>query len=415
MRSKSAQAKSQVRRGLQPARRLAARFTATDAVGLPAPGTVRPGSRPRRVKTVQRMVNGADVATLSVDGVYGPATHEAVRALQRKLRLPVTGLADPMTVSAGLVHAEGRRRDAADQQRRKQDETRRTAAARPRRLLLKLPVPPPSEDAAARRVPLRHLILEAPQHQYLPRKLEQSGLCRFESETTACFLALLEHLGPVGQMFDVGANIGPFSHLAQAVMGWDVVAFEPTPDLAATVRRAAEANSLTTHVEERAIGRTAGAATFYLSDKSDLSSSLNPDFRESTYQLTVPVETLDDYVARSGLVPSVLKVDAESTDADVLGGAQRLIEEHRPWIIVEVLDEATGVPIHAEIERFGYSLYPLHESRLPMKPEPQFTGNEDGRPWNWLLAPEPLPDSFNDRVLLWRESVAECGPVTPAG
>lgn len=360
------------------------------------------------------MVTRAGVAQLVVDGTYGPETQAAVRALQRKLRLPLTGLADPLTVSSGLVVAERVRLAAADGQRRRQEDKRRLEESRPRRLVLKLPVPPPSEHAAARRVPLSHLILEAPRHQYLPRKLEQSGLCRFEAETTACFLALLDHLAPVGQVFDVGANVGPFSHLAQAVMGWDVVAFEPTPDLAATVRRTTEANSLTTHVEERAIGRAPGAATFYLSDKSDLSSSLNPDFRDSTYQLTVPVETLDDYVARTGLVPLVVKVDAESTDADVLGGAQRLIEEHRPWIIVEVLDEEVGRPIHAEIEAFGYHFYPLHADRLPMTTESTFTSSEDGSPWNWLLAPEVLPASFDDRVQEWRAAVAACGPVTPA-
>jgi Methyltransferase FkbM domain len=174
-----------------------------------------------------------------------------------------------------------------------------------------------------------------------------------------------------------------------------------------------EANALGTLVEERAIGRVQGAATFYLSDRSDLSSSLNPDFRESTYQLTVPVDTLDDYVARNGRVPRVVKIDTESTDADVLGGAQRLIEEHRPWFIVEVLDEERGGPIQAEVDRFGYHLYPLRESRLPMKPDPKLTGTDEGHQWNWLLAPELLPDSFNDLVLRWREAVAACGPVDP--
>jgi FkbM family methyltransferase len=406
------QAKNRIRQGLRPARRLAARFTATDAVGLPASGTIRPGSRPRRVRVVQRMVNGLGVGSLETDGEYGPETYDAVVAAQHKLGLPVTGLADPLTLSAGLVRAERLRRDASDQKRRQQDEQRRVAAARPRRMVLRLPEPPPSEHADSRRVPLPLLILEAPQHQYLPRKLAGSGLSKFEAETQACFLALLDHLGPTGLVYDVGANIGPFSHLAQAVMGWDVIAFEPTPDLAATVRRVAQANSLTTHVEERAIGRTAGAATFYLSDTSDLSSSLNPDFRASTYQLTVPVETLDEYVARSGRVPHVVKIDTESTDADVLGGAQRLIEEHRPWFIVEVLDEERGIPIQAEIDHFGYHLYPLRESRLPMKPDPKLTDTDEGHQWNWLLAPELLPDSFNERVVQWRSAVAECGPLT---
>ena len=50
-------------------------------------------------------------------------------------------------------------------------------------------------------------------------------------------------------------------------------------------------------------------------------------------------------------------------------------------------------------------------SRLPMKPDPRLGATDEGHQWNWLLAPEPLPDSFNERVVQWRAAVAECGPV----
>ena len=46
-------------------------------------------------------------------------------------------------------------------------------------------------------------------------------------------------------------------------------------------------------VEELALGREAGTATFFLSDRSDSSNSLAEGYRESSRQLDVTVETLE--------------------------------------------------------------------------------------------------------------------------
>ena len=387
-------------RAVRPTRRLAARFAAADVVGLQPPGTVRPGSRPRRVKLVQRVVNQVGPATVDVDGVYGESTHQAVCELQRRLRLPVTGLADPLTLSAGLARAESRQRGPAGP----------SAPVEPRRVVLALPTASPDD---AGRPTLPHMLLEAAPHQYLPRKLVDSGIRAFEAESTSCFIALLEALGGPGPVFDVGANVGLFSYLAQAVCSWDVVAFEPTPDLAHTVRRSAEASGLQVRVEERAMGRVPGVATFFLSDGSDLSSSLNPGFRPSSRQLVVPVDTLDAYVERTGTVPRVVKIDTESTDTDVLGGGKAVIAQHRPWVFVEVLDDHGGALVQAELEGQGYTYYPLHPG-LGVEPRDTIVGRNDGRPWNWLLAPEPLPADFEASVTRWRAALKECGPVQPS-
>lgn len=404
MSSGSARTKDQLRRRLRPVRRAAARLLATDAVGLPPAGTVRPGSRPRRVKVVQRLAGAAkaaDAPTVAVDGEYGDRTTAAVRALQRRLRLPPTGLADPLTVSVGLARVERLRSHAALGR----------ANPVPRRTVLQLPVRP--EEPGVTTTQLRHLVVEAPADQIIPRIVAESGFQRFEAVSTACYLAVLDHLGGSPRVFDVGANVGAYSHLAAGVLGCEVVAFEPTPALAATARRTVEVNGLGCRVEERALGRTSGVATFYLSDRSDLSSGLNPDFRPSTKQLTVPVETIDDYIERRGEIPQFVKIDAETTDADVLGGAQRLLEEHRPWVLVEVLDSELGARIQAEVDHLGYTFYPLHADLLPMHAEPTVRGQDDGRSWNWLLAPEPLPAGFDERVARWREAVAACVPVEP--
>jgi FkbM family methyltransferase len=239
---------------------------------------------------------------------------------------------------------------------------------------------------------------------------QQGGFAGYEAESTACFLAVLDRLGPDGLFFDVGANVGPFSHLAAAVSGWRVVAFEPAPDLAASFRRVLEANCLEARLEELALGAEPGAATFYLADKSDSSNSLNPNWRPSSRRLVVPVDTLDNYVARTGLCPAVIKIDTESTDADVLAGARELIGKRRPWLILEVVSDQWGVLMEEQVRDFGYSYYPLLVDQLPMCREDHLRGSGVSQQWNWLLTPEPLDDGFHDLVGRWREALAVCGP-----
>jgi FkbM family methyltransferase len=282
-----------------------------------------------------------------------------------------------------------------------------TVSPRLRRTLLRLPVPPEPRDA---RPPRRHLILETPSTGWAVKLWQQGGFAGYEAESTACFLAVLDRLGPDGLFFDVGANVGPFSHLATAVCGWRVVAFEPTPDLAVSFRRVLEANCLQARLEELALGAEPGVATFYLADKSDSSNSLNPNWRPSSRQLVVPVDTLDNYVARTGLCPAVIKIDTESTDADVLAGARGLIGEHRPWLILEVVSDQWGVLMEEQVSDFGYSYYPLLADQLPMCRETHLHGSGIAQQWNWLLTPEPLDDSFHVLVARWREAMAVCGP-----
>ena len=58
--------------------------------------TVRYGSRGEEVKTLQSALNRAG-CNLEVDGQFGPATLEAVKAYQRRNNLEVDGIAGPAT------------------------------------------------------------------------------------------------------------------------------------------------------------------------------------------------------------------------------------------------------------------------------------------------------------------------------
>jgi FkbM family methyltransferase len=242
---------------------------------------------------------------------------------------------------------------------------------------------------------------------YVPKRLASTGLAEYEPRAVECFLALTEVAGP-GAVLDIGANVGLYGLLAATVGERDVRAFEPTPDLAAVARSAAAANGLGVVVEELALGREPGTATFFLSDKSDSSNSLAEGYRQSSHQLDVTVDTLDAYCARTGVVPALLKVDTETTEPDVLAGAERTIAEHRPWILCEVLPRRRTGELADVMAPHGYTWYHLADD------EPQAVDRLDGDPTYahlmYLFAPEPVDASFWARVRAWRQAVEAVQP-----
>jgi len=262
---------------------------------------------------------------------------------------------------------------------------------------------------ALRRPPRsRRLTITAERDRYVARELQRGGLAGYEAETLACFLAALE-VAPDGWVYDVGANIGVFALLAAALGSRPVVAFEPTPDLAATARAIATENELPFLVEELALGSEPGEATFYLSDKSDASNSLAAGFRPSTRSLTVAVDTLDRYVTRTGKAPGLVKVDTETTEADVLAGGRAVIARYRPWLLVEILHARREADLTSVVRPFGYSWYHITDA-IPAPRRDELAGDPEYRYRNWLLTPEPPDGTFWERVRSWRAALAECRP-----
>jgi FkbM family methyltransferase len=215
-------------------------------------------------------------------------------------------------------------------------------------------------------------------------------------------------------VYDVGANIGVYAWLASALTDAEVVAFEPTPDLAAHLRAVCVENALATTVEELALGARAETATLYLSARGDSSNSLRAGFRPATGAIEVEVVQIDGYVDRTGRPPAVLKVDTESTEPDVLRGASRLLADHRPWIVCEVLAGRTESDLMAILGPLGYR-YHLIDGSTPLRRRDMIVG--DPVALNWLFTPVDPPPTFWDSVAVWRSALAALPPpvrLTPA-
>jgi len=267
----------------------------------------------------------------------------------------------------------------------------------------------------ARRAQVRWLDIIDGTSTAVQRNLRRGGVSGFEPSTMATLLTLFADRPAGFTFFDVGANIGLYgSTCAMLFEPGHVVAFEPTPSTAAVARRIAAANGLDTRVEELALGDEEGEAQLFLSAKSDASNSLVEGFKEAVGTVTVGVTTMDRYVAQSGLVPDVIKIDAETFEPQILAGAVRTIESSRPAIVVEALRRGGvdhGKPLNKIMKRLHYTFYridaqPSWEARPSIRAARRSGEGPVHR--DWLLVPDPLDAQFENRYRAWFSAVALC-------
>ena len=111
-------------------------------------------------------------------------------------------------------------------------------------------------------------------------------------------------------VFDIGANRGVMAERFLELGAGRVVAVEPHPGLAATIRR----RYPRVHVVEAAIGREPGTATLHVG-RDDLHSTISGEWAEKVSDrfeetLSVPVVTLAELLGEHGK-PGFVKVDVE--------------------------------------------------------------------------------------------------------
>ena len=244
------------------------------------------------------------------------------------------------------------------------------------------------------------------------RFLRREGLRSYEPETAATLLTLFEMQEGPFVFFDVGANIGLYSHLCAAMFeNSEVHAFEPTPVIAEIARSIAYANSIDVQVIEAAVSDEAGTAALHLSNTSDASNSLEKGFKPSSDSLQVDRLTLDEYRRRTGSSPATLKIDVETHEAAVLAGAAELLLADRPFVIVEVLRRKRteqGKAIQAAFAELGYEFYQL-TATPDWVPQANIRGSGTVER-DWLLAPSSLPPNFAERWSEWQQRLDQCGP-----
>jgi FkbM family methyltransferase len=184
-----------------------------------------------------------------------------------------------------------------------------------------------------------------------------------QGEEIAIGAILASALRATGTYVDVGTNRGQVLREAVRVAPHGRhLAFEPIPALAAEVR----ASFPQVECRELAVGAHAGSAEFCHFKALDGWSGLRrnteiSDARGAPEFLTVTVSTLDHEL--NELTPTVVKIDVEGAELEVLEGARSVLERARPLLIFEhvaatasLYGVAPGAPYDL-LANLGYEIF----------------------------------------------------------
>jgi FkbM family methyltransferase len=192
---------------------------------------------------------------------------------------------------------------------------------------------------------------------------------------TAHLKWMMSHVVRGGTFLDVGSSVGTMTVVMATEFGAEIkiAAFEPARQARRLLKRTLERNRLVgVEVLPNAVSNTPGIVAFseysydetcdtpWLPDASAIHSQLIDDSRAVRYD--VETITLDAFCSARGLLnsPTVVKIDVEGFEVQVLEGSLALIAGARPWFSIDIHkdpfgDGTTEVKVRALLGRHGYN------------------------------------------------------------
>ncbi len=170
-------------------------------------------------------------------------------------------------------------------------------------------------------------------------------------------------------IFDVGANTGIYSLIASALqLKATVVAFEPVNRVYKKLVANNELNKFSIHCVEKAASDFNGTATIYDTDADHTYSvAVNKDLTvegTKTIQTQITTVTLDTFVKEQKIAKvDLIKIDVETHEPAVIAGFIEHIKQHKPTLLIEILNDEVGEKVNSLIDGLGYCFYNIDENK----------------------------------------------------
>jgi len=190
----------------------------------------------------------------------------------------------------------------------------------------------------------------------------------FEAENVRALQLLCR---PGSYMFDVGANLGLMAlPVLRSVPDSRVISFEPSPNALPWLRKTVARSSIEDRWQlvEKAVSCAPGIIPFSVSAVTEglYDGLLHTRRTDEARKVKVEVTTLDLQWERLGRPDlSVIKIDVEGGELDVLRGGQTCLSHARPFVLTEWCPlnlKAYGIPnesLFRFVREHGYLLYAL--------------------------------------------------------
>lgn len=157
-------------------------------------------------------------------------------------------------------------------------------------------------------------------------------------------MAFLLHVLNKNDLFiDVGANIGSYTVLASGEIGARSICFEPVNKTFEMLSKNLELNSIETLVEKRKIGIGEINGTLRITNNQD---STNHIINNENFGEKIDVERLDNFYEKINR-PTLLKIDVEGYELNVLKGASKILKNSE---VLAIIIEINGLSKKFNIE-----------------------------------------------------------------
>lgn len=156
---------------------------------------------------------------------------------------------------------------------------------------------------------------------------------------TENYTFLQQQVKPGMQIIDIGAHIGLFSACSSQLTGpkGKIICFEPTPGTFSILKNTLLLNHCDNVIaRQAAVSDKEGMATFYVSHTAGCNSNslVKNKSGNQVSAYDVQLVTIDSIVTEYSLNPSLIKIDAEGAELDVLKGGIKTFKEHKPVLIL---------------------------------------------------------------------------------
>jgi FkbM family methyltransferase len=181
----------------------------------------------------------------------------------------------------------------------------------------------------------------------------------YEADKQHVFQELVK---PGQVIYDIGANVGFYTLLASRLVTETgrVFAFEPLPENLNFLRAHLSMNEIrNVKVVEGAVGASNGKARF----EEHQSNSMGKLSQAGT--LEVSVYSLDSLLADAQLnPPHIIKIDVEGGEEAVLLGASKLIQTHKPTILLATHGPGPHEKCLRLLKDWGFNVQPINSDSI---------------------------------------------------
>lgn len=170
-------------------------------------------------------------------------------------------------------------------------------------------------------------------------------------------------------VFDVGANTGIYSLVAKAINpSAEVYAFEPIPWVFEKMKHNFLLNNYSVKEYDFALSDYTGTASIFLEEDQAhvYSVTVNKNMLEQSkpaVEKQIKTITLADVIEQNQIQHiDVLKIDVETHEAEVLRGMGKYLEQMKPTMLIEILNDKVGADVQDMLDGKGYLYYNIDEN-----------------------------------------------------